>query len=157
MKHDCFNCPHEDCIDGMPVKKEVSIEKQLNDYTYQKYCRNNEHYLKSNRERCRRYKERNREKVYAKNLEWQMNHKEQTNMIKRKHIRKKLLLQGCYSIAGSINWKGKETIVYFSKYRKQINYFGFFGEEYFELTEDEIKWLWITRYEIDGKTKVKTS
>lgn len=144
LKHDCLNCTHPECIEGEPIKN-IDVNKTVNSIINKKYY-SSEKYKQANIERCRDYKRRNKEKVYAKNQEWVENHKEHSNRVRRKWIRLKYLKEGYYKIAGSARIDGIETIIY--KGRGKNPYFYFQGEKYGEISENDLVWLWIQKVEV---------
>lgn len=144
VNNDCFNCPYPDCISGEPIVKEIDTSKIANSMINKKYYGTDKAKAR-NIIKCRKYKERNKDKVYAKNAEWVEKHREDVNKIRRKYLRKKRIEEGSYKFVGTINYEGHEAFVYCSKYGGKNNYFGFLGKKYFELEEDEICWLWIKR------------
>lgn len=140
LKHDCLNCTHPDCIEGMPRVKKPSAKEEAKQIINKKYNRSEEA-LEKMRERGRRYKDLNRDKVYATNKIYKENHPELCRSISRKYERIKLLKKGKGTIAGTVMIHGKETIVY--KGRK--NYWYLFGNEYGEIEEADICWMWVEK------------
>ena len=139
VNNDCFNCPYPDCISGEPIVKEEIEQEDIKPSTliYRKYFGNDVARL-NNIKRCREYKAKNKEKVYAKNLEWQQNHEEDVAKIKRKYLRKKAIEAGTIKFYGTIRYKGFEAFVYRTRYGGKFNYFGFLGKEYFEIDEKDV-------------------
>lgn len=144
FNHNCFNCPHSDCIDGKPVVKQKTVNQQVNEIINKKY-NVSEAAIKKKRERSLNWKHNHKEEVYAVNKIYAEKHPELKKFISRKYARIQILKNGGAKVVGTARVNGKETIIYGHRYRGKNQYWYMFGNTYGELTEDEIKWLWIEK------------
>lgn len=140
----CVNhCPYADegdCIDGQPVVAEVSSEEQAKMIVNQKYENNR---TVDRRAQHKEYRKKNKEKVYSWNRDYAERHPDVKQRISRKYARLKILKSGNAKIVGSAMIRGKETIIY--KGKKKNDFWFLWGQEYGEISTDELDWLWIEK------------
>jgi len=142
--HDCFNCPHPDCIDGKIIPKKKTAAQEAKEIINKKYNLS-EAAKDKRRKRSLDYKHNHKESVYAVNKIYAEKHPDKKKYIARKYARMQMLKTGTAKIVGTAMINGKEIIIYGTNYRNKWNYWYMFGKDYAEIDEKEIIWLWVER------------